>query len=212
MDPMTMAMGAGTLAQMYGAYQQGQSGQGYGDLARMQEMYYKKAEGNLAPWMQAGKRAMQMYESKVAAGPGEFRAGPGYGHRLREGTRAIERSGAARGLGGATAKALATFGQNIGSAEYDKFVNRYYQGLQPLANMANMGLNATQSLAQMGMGAGATAGQFGAAGIGAESDMYGNYANILGQGANNMALWQMLQPGGGGGGSQNPNYFMPPTT
>lgn len=202
MNPAVM-MGAGTLAQMYAAYQQGQGAGGYEDLMRMMEENYQRASTNLAPWMESGQRAMQQYESKVAAGPGEFRAGPGYGHRLREGRRAIERSASARGLGGDTSKALMAYGQNIGSAEYDKFLNRYYAGLKPLESMSRMGLGATQSLAQVGSSMAGAAGQYGAMGVGAESDMYGNYANILGQGAQNMALWQMLQ---GQGQQPNPQY------
>jgi hypothetical protein len=77
----------------------------------------------------------------------DFEADPGYGFRMSEGMKAIERSAAARGglLSGATLKGITRFGQDTASAEYLNAFNRYQ------TNRANQ-LNPLQSL----MGAGQT--------------------------------------------------------
>lgn len=57
----------------------------------------------------------------------DYQADPGYQFRLDEGNKGVERSAAARGgqLSGATMKALARFGQNTASGEYQNAYNRY---------------------------------------------------------------------------------------
>lgn len=54
---------------------------------------------------------------------------PGYQFRLQEGTNAVQGSAAAKGsaLSGATLKALAKYGQNYASNEYQNAYNRAYQ-------------------------------------------------------------------------------------
>lgn len=77
----------------------------------------------------------------------DFEADPGYGFRMSEGMKALERSAAARGglLGGTTLKGIQRFGQDLASQEYQNAFNRYQ------VNRANQ-LNPLQSL----MGAGQT--------------------------------------------------------
>jgi hypothetical protein len=118
----------------------------------------------------------------------DFEADPGYGFRMSEGMKALERSAAARGglLSGATLKGITRFGQDTASAEYLNAFNRYQ------TNRANQ-LNPLQSL----MGAGQTsanllsnaAGQTGQglagsamAGGQATASGYMNMANALNQG------------------------------
>ena len=70
---------------------------------------------------------------------------PGYGFRLAEGQKALERSAAARGglLSGGTGKALETYGQNMGSQEYQNAYNRYQTNrtnqLSPLFSLTGSG-------------------------------------------------------------------------
>lgn len=97
----------------------------------------------------------------------DFQADPGYGFRMSEGMKAIERSAAARGglLSGATLKGVTRFGQDTASAEYLNAFNRYQ------TNRANQ-LNPLQSL----MGAGQTSantlsGAMGQAGQGMSNAM-----------------------------------------
>ena len=71
----------------------------------------------------------------------DYQADPGYGFRVSEGMKALERSAAARGglLSGATLKGITRFGQNTASEEYQNAFNRYQ------VNRANQ-LNPLQSL------------------------------------------------------------------
>jgi hypothetical protein len=77
----------------------------------------------------------------------DFQTDPGYGFRLNEGMKALERSAAARGglLSGSALKGSQRFGQDLASQEYMNAFNRYQ------TNRANQ-LNPLQSL----MGAGQT--------------------------------------------------------
>jgi hypothetical protein len=77
----------------------------------------------------------------------DFEGDPGYGFRMSEGMKALERSAAARGglLSGATLRGVQRFGQDLASQEYQNAFNRYQ------VNRANQ-LNPLQSL----MGAGQT--------------------------------------------------------
>jgi len=73
---------------------------------------------------------------------------PGYQFQLSQGTQAIDRSQAARGLlnSGATGKALTQYGQGLAQ----NYMGQYVGGLQ---EMANRGEGATQSTAAAGAGA-----------------------------------------------------------
>ncbi len=109
----------------------------------------------------------------------DFEADPGYGFRMSEGMKALERSAAARGglLSGATLKGIQRFGQDTASAEYLNAFNRYQ------TNRANQ-LNPLQSLYGSGQTSANTltsaAGQTGAG-------MANTYMNV-GQGLSNAAM------------------------
>jgi hypothetical protein len=95
----------------------------------------------------------------------DFQQDPGYGFRMSEGMKALDRTAAARGglISGGAMKAAQRFGQEMGSQEYGNAFNRYQ------TNRSNQ-LNPLQSL----MGAGQTsANTLGAAGQ--------NYANQAGE-------------------------------
>ena len=70
---------------------------------------------------------------------------PGYAFRLSEGQKALERSAAARGglLSGGTGKALTSYGQQMGSQEYQNAYNRYQTNranqLAPLFTLTGSG-------------------------------------------------------------------------
>lgn len=113
----------------------------------------------------------------------DFQADPGYAFRLSEGTKALERSAAARGglLSGGTGKALTRFGQDLGSQEYTNAFNRYQ------TNRANL-LQPLQSLAGQGQSTANTIGNYGqsmSSDINASLGNYGtNATNALVGGAN----------------------------
>lgn len=125
------------------------------DAAKREWAQYLQSREDLAPWRESGATAVKSLADKVAAGPGELTKSPGYQFRLDEGTRALNRSAAARGtLGsGAQQKNLLRYGQNYATNEYDNFLNRYYQSLTPLQSLSGLGLTSTGQTAQLGANA-----------------------------------------------------------
>jgi len=179
------------------------------------------------PYREAGELALNklipLATEYTPFGMEQFQADPGYGFRLSEGQKALERSAAARGglLSGGTGKALTRYGQEMGSQEYQNAFNRYQAErqarLNPLQSLANVGQTSSQQLAGQ-------AGQFGSnmaeaigAGGQARASGYIGTANTLGGGLNqylnysqNQAQNALLQQalaqrgavGGFGGGGQ----------
>lgn len=127
--------------------------------------------------------ATKFANSQVKTTPGTpyrgFEATPGYAFRFGEGTKAVERSAAARGAldSGATQKALTRFGQGIAADEYTNYINR-------LSALAGTGQTAT-----------AQTGAFGQASANNQSDalMAGGAARASGYAGSNNALQGTLQ-------------------
>lgn len=114
----------------------------------LQERQWLQARQDIAPWRQAGVHALGQMQGLLRRGPGApFQApprlaihpyafrpptpeslvnDPGYQFRLRSGQQALEGSAAARGglLSGGTLRGLTTFGQELGSQEYQQAYNR----------------------------------------------------------------------------------------
>jgi hypothetical protein len=133
---------------------------------------------DMDPWRTAGAGALS------ELGSDDFRRDftakdmeldPGYAFRMGEAQKAIERSAAAKGglQSGGTMKALARFGQDYASNEYDKAFNRFNANrntrFSRLSTIAGMGQNAAA-----GMGAGSMNAASGMAAAG------GNYAGAVG--------------------------------
>lgn len=82
----------------------------------------------------------------------DYQADPGYGFRLDEGMKALERSAAARGglLSGATLRGAQRFGQDLASQEYQNAFNRYYSQrasqLNPLQSLMGSGQTSANTL------------------------------------------------------------------
>jgi hypothetical protein len=118
----------------------------------------------------------------------DFEADPGYGFRMSEGMKAIERSAAARGglLSGATLKGITRFGQDTATAEYQNAFNRYQVNranqLNPLQSLMGGGQSSANLLSnaagQTGQGLAGSA----MAGGQATASGYMNMANALNQG------------------------------
>jgi len=81
----------------------------------------------------------------------DFQADPGYGFRLSEGLKALDRQAAARGglISGGALKAATRYGQEMGSQEYQNAFNRYQTNranqLQPLGNLQAVGQSAASN-------------------------------------------------------------------
>ena len=143
------------------------------------------------PWRVAGEiglnRLVPLATEYKPFGMDEFRADPGYGFRLAEGQKALERSAAARGglLSGATGKALTRYGQEMGSQEYTNAFNRYQAErqarLNPLQSLAGMGQTAAQQIGQAGMLAAQNIGDTQMSAAAARASGYVGSTNALNQ-------------------------------
>jgi hypothetical protein len=218
----------GANASSRAAKTQAQAARESGDVQR--EIFERQVELG-RPYREAGETALNklipLATEYTPFGMQQFQQDPGYGFRLSEGQKALERSAAARGglMGGATGKALQRFGQEMGSQEYQNAFNRYQTEraarLNPLQSLAGVGQTAAQNLAgqarQFGsnlaetMGAGAQArasGYMGAAN--AITGGVGQYMNYQQGQAQNSLLQQALAQrggyGGGGGGGYGGGY------
>ena len=177
--------------------------------AELQQQQFERQVELQAPFREAGLRALPELEAAsryTPFGMDQFQADPGYGFRLSEGQKALERSAAARGnlLSGGTGKALTRYGQEMGSQEYMNAFNRYQAErsarLNPLQSLAGVGQTSTNALGVAGQNYATAAGEaIGAAGQ-ARASGYMGTANAIGGGLNqylnysqNQAQNQLLQ-------------------
>lgn len=138
----------------------------------------------LSPWAQAGQQSMTSLANNDFMN--NWQQDPGYQFRLDEGNKAINSAAAARGMGnsGATMKALARYGQDYATGEYDKAYNRNYTRLSQLAGfgqdatngLVNASANYGNSVANNYMG-------LGNANAAANLAQANRFSNLLGQGA-----------------------------
>ena len=144
----------------------------------LQQRMYEEAVARQQPYYQAGTNALAQMQGRTNAMPAAFQfrpeqltTDPGYGFRLSEGLKALERSAAARGglLSGGTGKALTRYGQEAASQEYGNAFNRgltEYNALRQregeeynrLAGLAGVGGTTAQQLTAAGQNYGQQAG------------------------------------------------------
>lgn len=154
-----MSIVSGTVGSIIGGDSSRRSSNQQADAAaaslKLQKSMYDQNRKDYAPWREAGKNALTDLSAKVATGPGDYTASPGYKFRLAEGQKAIERSAAARTgvLGGATEKALMRYNQDYASGEYQNFLNQYYQSLTPRQSLAGLGMTANTGITNAGTNA-----------------------------------------------------------
>jgi len=128
-----------------------------------QERALERQIGLQEPFRQTGVNALADYATAsqyTPFGMDQFQADPGYQFRMSEGTKALERSAAARGIlqSGGTLKDITRFGQDAASQEYENAFRRYLaerqQKLQPLEYRIGLGQNAASN---QGVNIGSTA-------------------------------------------------------
>jgi hypothetical protein len=144
----------------------------------LQQRMYDEAVARQKPFYDAGTNALALMQGRTNAMPPAFQfrpeqltTDPGYGFRLSEGLKALERSAAARGglLSGGTGKALTRYGQEAASQEYGNAFNRgltEYNALRAreseeynrLAGLAGVGGTTAQQLTAAGQNYGTSAG------------------------------------------------------
>jgi hypothetical protein len=198
----------------------------------LQQRIYEESVGRQQPFLQGGTEDYNRLRALMTGGPGAaqqfLQMDPGYGFRLAEGQKALDRQAAARGglISGAALKAATRYGQELGSQEFQNAYNR-------LAGLADVGPRAAGVMSSLGQTYGQQAGQnlmaggqAAAGGItnaaGARSSGYIGGANALagglGQYLNYMQNQQLLNrlpmPGMGytnePGFANTPSYMVQP--
>lgn len=140
-------------------------------------------------------------EEGRAAANNAFVASPGYQFRQEEGTKALDRSAASRGmvLSGAQTKATQKFGQDIASEEWGNYLSQLF-------NLAGLGGQAQQNTASTNSQLTSSGGNMLTQGGIARGSSYAQGANALASGIgsasqNAMFLGTLGMGGGFGGGS-----------
>jgi len=193
--------------------------------AQLQKEQFDRQVELQAPWRQAGERALGKLEGAAEYTPfgqAQFTADPGYGFRLSEGQKALDRQAAARGglISGGALKAAQRYGQEMGSQEYMNAFNRYQTERQarlgPLQSLAGVGQTAVNQLGAAGQSYAAGAGEAIGAGAQARASGYMGGANALAGGLNQYmnysqgqqqnALLQQAIAGRSGGGGYGGGY------
>ena len=204
--------GLQSLASLYGARQVGRAATNAANIGvnaadratALQREQYDQTRADLAPYRTAGTNALAQLTAGTAPGGqftksfgmSDFEQDPGYGFRMSEGLKALDRTAAARGglLSGATLKGAQRYGQDLGSQEYQNAFNRYQTNrsniLNPLQSLAgvgqtstNQGISAGQNFAtnvgNLGMGAASNQADAGLAAARANQSAYGAIGNAF---------------------------------
>lgn len=188
----------------------------------LQQRMYEENVARQKPFYDVGVNALPELVSASKYTPftmKQFQQDPGYGFRLSEGQKQLERSAAARGglISGGALKAAQRYGQEMGSQEYTNAFNRYQTEraarLQPLQSLTGMsqttantlgaaGQNTANYMGQNYLNQGVNAGNAMMAGTQARASSYGDIAKLYGQTNPNFGS---LFGGGGGYTMSDPN-------
>jgi len=173
--------------------------------AANERYFYDTTRADQAPWRDAGAGALgklsRLYGISGASETGgpatydmsEFFESPQYQYNLGEGTKAIQRASAARGLyrSGGSAKAETRFAQGLASGEFQNYANT-------LAGIAGIGQTATQATSQAGAQAASGISQAYRDAGNARASSYANTGSAINNGLNNVLSAYLFQQGRGG--------------
>jgi hypothetical protein len=195
--------------------------------AEVQRQMFERQVALQEPWRQAGAEALNklipIASEYTPFGMQQFQQDPGYGFRLSEGMKALERSAAARGglMSGAQMKGIQRFGQNLASEEYQNAFARYQRErearLNPLQSLAGVGQTSAQTLgsqagdygtrmANIALQGGATAGAAQLAAGNVRASQYGGYGQALGTALGNQNVQNYFSNLFGGPGMGQSEY------
>ena len=195
--------------------------------AELQNQQFQQTREDLAPYRAAGQTALNaltpLATNYQKFGMDQFQQDPGYGFRLSEGQKALDRQAAARGglISGGALKAAQRYGQDMGSQEYMNAFNRYQiernAQLNPLQSLAGVGQTTANQLGQYGAANAANIGNLmtgGAAAqaagrVGAANAVTGGLGTYLNYTSSNNLLNALQNRGGGfpsGTGMTNSPY------
>ena len=150
----------------------------------LQERQYAENVARQKPFYEAGVNALpELVKASryTNFGPEQFQADPGYGFRLSEGQKALERSAAARGglISGGALKAATRYGQEMSSQEYTNAFNRYQAERQarlgPLQSLTGVGQTTANTIGSAGQ---TMAGNVGEAYMGGANARASGYAGM----------------------------------
>lgn len=156
------------------------------------EMFNKQTELQ-QPYQAAGVNALNKLQGLAdykLFGMDSFTKDPGYGFRLAEGQKALDRQAAARGglISGGALKAAQRYGQEMGSQEYTNAFNRYQTErsamLNPLQSLAGVGQSAANTIGNAGANFATNAGNLMTSAGSARASGYVGGANALTGGLN----------------------------
>lgn len=133
----------------------------------LQQKIYEESVARQQPFLQTGTEFFNRLAALQRGGPESaqqfLQMDPGYGFRLSEGLKAMERGAAARGglMSGAALKAGQRYGQDLASQEFGAAYNRLAGlanvGPQAAGVMSTLGQNYAGSVGNIMMGQGQTA-------------------------------------------------------
>lgn len=175
---------------------------------QLQERQYAENVARQKPFYEAGVNALPELVQASKYTPfsmSQFQADPGYGFRLSEGQKALERSAAARGglISGGALKAAQRYGQEMGSQEYTNAFNRYQAErqarLNPLQSLTGMGQTTANTIGAAGQNMASNAGEAYMGGANARASGYVGMGNAVNSGLSNYLNYnspinQMIRP------------------
>jgi len=185
---------AGTVA---GSLLQANAAKGAAGKANAaQQAGLDQARADLSPWTGTGGQANTATTDLLGLnGPdaatkamSNFQQSPGYGWSFDQGMRAVDAGAAAKGLlhSGAALKAEQTFGTGLADQEFGQYYNRLFDlsklGENAAGGSAQASTNAATGMAQTDLSLGS-----------AETSIYGNAAQGLGNAVNNYANNRLYQ-------------------
>ena len=179
----------------------------------LQEKIYRENVARQQPFLDTGTEfynKLADLHRNPSSGNAMMQMDPGYGFRLSEGLKALDRQAAARGglISGGALKAAQRYGQNFASNEFGNAYNRLASlantGPQAAGIVSNLGTNfansATNVYGQMGQNTGNSLLSSGSA-----------YSNALGGVSNQLGRWyQSKGPSGIDSGTNLPNWALDP--
>jgi hypothetical protein len=159
--------------------------------AAQERMFGKQVELQ-EPFRQVGVNALPELVAASRYDPftlEKFQADPGYAFRLKEGTRALENSMLARGMGrsGAALRGLTRYGQELGADEFTNAFNRYQTSLAGAAQTSSNTLS--DAAGRLGEQIGSNLIQGGVA----RASGYAGIANAANTGLSNYLAYQQNQ-------------------
>jgi hypothetical protein len=168
----------------------------------LQERQYAENLKRQQPFYEAGVNALPELVKASRYTPfsmEQFTADPGYGFRLSEGQKALERSAAARGglISGGALKAAQRYGQEMGSQEYTNAFNRYQAErqarLNPLQSLTGMGQTTANIIGNAGTTMAGNVGEAYMGGANARASGYVGMGNAINSGLSNYLGYQQQQ-------------------